>query len=180
MAIMEITRHRAVIAGYVTDSVTGQAIPNAVVKITAKNLQAVAGADGFYFFLDLRAGQYTLNVAAPGLGSRYGAVKITNVGVQNAPSGRPVFDSKANVVLPPTRLSGTVKRSSDAQPVKNAVVRILGSEAQAMTDQNGKYAIAGLLAGAPNVQASAAGYAAAAKKVTLTAGQETIADFSLT
>jgi len=179
MAAMETTRRRVAIAGIVTDAVTGRGLAGAIVKITAKNLQAVTRNDGSYFFTDLGAGKYTLNAAAPDQGSRYGAVKITNVIVQNAADNRPVFDGKANVALPPTRVSGTVKRSSDGKPLQGVAVKIRGSEAKTVTDENGKYLLTGFHAGAPTVEASGAGYAAAARKATLTAGAESIADFSL-
>jgi len=179
MAVVEIVRRKAAIAGFVTDAITGLAISNAVVKITAKNLEREAGPDGFFYFPDLRAGTYTLTVSAPVLGSRYGVVKITGVSVQNAVDGRPIFNTKASVRLPPTRVSGTVTRSSDGQPLVKAAVRVLGGEAKCLTDQNGKYVLTGLYAGTPTVQASAADRATSAKKVTLAAGQETVADFSL-
>ena len=179
MATMEITRRHVGLAGIITDVVTGRPIAGALVKITAKNLQTVTREDGSYFFTDLGVGKYTLNVTAPNQGSRYGAAKITNVSVQNAADGRPVLDAKGNVALPPTRVSGTVKRSSDGQPLPGMIVRVRGSEAKTVTDQNGKYVLTGLYAGAPNVEVSGAGYATAAKKATLTAGTETIADFGL-
>lgn len=179
MAVVEILRRKAAIAGTVTDTITGAPISGAVVGITTRNLETRTGPDGFFYFPDLRTGSYTLTVSAPLLGSRYGTARITGVTVQNAADSRPIFNTKANVRLPPTRVTGTVTRSSDGQPLPKAVVRILGSEAKCLTDQNGKYTLSGLYAGAPTVQASAAGRTAAAKKVTLTAGKETVADFSL-
>jgi hypothetical protein len=179
MAVVEIVRRKAAIAGSVTDAITGLAIPGAVVKITTKNLEREAGPDGFFYFPDLRAGTYTLTVSAPLLGSRYGVTKVTGVTVQNAADGRPIFNIKANVRLLPTRVTGTVTRSSDGQPLPKAIVRVLGCETKCQTDQNGKYVLTGLYAGAPTVQASAAGRTTAAKKVALAVGQETVNDFSL-
>src|SRR6185295_7238261 len=93
----EIVRHRAVIAGRVTDARTGRPLPGARVEITAgppaftgrpallarqhgsrwetmaeRPDRTRAAADGFFRFLDLPAGPYTLTGSLPGSGSRYG------------------------------------------------------------------------------------------------------------
>jgi hypothetical protein len=179
MSVIEILRHRAAIAGYVTDALTKLVIPGAVAELITQNLKTQTSEDGFFYFLDLAPGSYTLDVSVPSLGSRYGTASVPNVAVQNDTDGRPIFDAKTNVALTPTRLTGHVIQSSNGQPIKGATVKILGSEEKALSDKDGRYDLSGIQAGTPNVQASAAGYAAAAQKVTLTAGLETIADFSL-
>jgi Carboxypeptidase regulatory-like domain len=179
MSGLETIRHRAAISGYVTDAITGQAISGVIIEVREGTLKTQTASDGFFYFVDLDAGLYTLSISAPILGSRYGTAGIPNLGVQDGPDGRPMFDPKANVALPPTRLTGYVRRSSDGQPLKGALVQVLGSEAKTVTDQNGKYAITGLQSGTPNVQASAEGRASVVQKVTLEPGTETAADFSL-
>jgi hypothetical protein len=179
MAIIEILRRRAAIAGSVTDAVTKRVIPGALVELIAQNLKTRTSEDGFFYFLDLPQGFYTLDISAPGSGSRYGSVRVPNVAVQQDAAGRPIFDPKAQVAMTPTRVAGQVLRSGNDEPIKGATVKILGSQEKTFTDKDGKYDLSGLQAGTPNVQASAAGYATAARKVTLTAGLETIADFSL-
>jgi len=179
MGTMEIIRHRAAIAGYVTDAESGENIPGAVIRITGDTIEIRAQADGFFYFLDLQPGQYTLDVSAPDRGSRYGRASVENVTVHDDAEGRPVFDVKANVALSPTSLAGKVTRSSDAQPIMNAVVRVLGSEIRTMTDNEGNYLLSPLQAGTPNIESSASGYVPAVQKATLIAGQKKIIDFSL-
>lgn len=179
MSVVDTVRHRAGIAGYVTDAQSGNALAGVVVKISAQDLRTLTRADGFFYFLDLQPGEYTLDVEAPDLGSRYGAANVPGVVVQNEADGRPVFDVKANMALPPTMVTGKVTRSADGQPLENAVVQVLGSEEKAVTDKNGNYVLSPLQAGMPNVQVSATGYVAVIQKVTLTAGLEASADFSL-
>jgi hypothetical protein len=181
MVIVDEIRHHASIAGYVTDAYLGGTIPRAVVQIVALNLRTQTRADGFFYFLDLAPGSYTLDVSVPWSGSRYGTASVPYVAVQNDTEGRPIFDTKANVALTSTRLIGHIIQSNTGQPIKikGVTVKILGSEEKALTDMDGKYNLSGLRAGTPNVQASAAGYATAVRKVTLTASLETIADFSL-
>jgi hypothetical protein len=188
----ETIRRRVVIAGAVTDTVTRLAIANAVVKVVEKNFEAATRADGsFYFtdrvifvdgqpqFLDLPAGQYTLTIMAPHLGSRYGEASVANVVVQNDANGRPVLDSKAKIGLSPTRLVGQVKREDTNQPLAKAAVQLRGSEIRTLTGTDGKYVLSGLVKGKPTVQVSAEGFVTAFQEVTLNPGQETIANFSL-
>lgn len=175
----EIIRHRAVIAGYVTDAITGQAVPGAVVRLIAPERETRADHDGFYFFLDLPEASYTLEVSAAHFGTRYGAVTIANVVVQNDAAGRPDFDPLGNAALPPTRLTGTVTSSADGLPIQKAEVRLLGGEKKTLTDSAGTYVLSALQAGSPNAQASAEGYGPGVQQVSLTAGNETIADFVL-
>jgi hypothetical protein len=179
MPVVERFSHRAAIAGHITDSVTNQAIFGAVVEIRGQTRITRTDGDGFYYFLDLPSGSYLLDVTVPWAGSRYAAASAPNVAVQDDPEGRPIFDAKASVALPPTRLTGRVLESVSEKPIQAAIIRVRGGEAKEVTDKDGKYVLSGLQSGTPAVQVSATGYITAAQRVTLTAGLETIADFSL-
>lgn len=180
MSVMETVRHRASIAGYVTDARSKNILPGSIVRITALHIEVQAGSDGFFYFLDLPLGQYALDVAVPASGSLYGAASVPGVVVENDEDGRPIFDGKANVALSPTMLTGQVTQSSDGQPITNAVVQVLGGENKTVTDKDGNYALSPLLSGTPNIRASAKGFVAVTKKVTLSKGVAIIADFILT
>ncbi|MEH1969379.1 hypothetical protein [Nostoc sp.] len=101
-------KHRAAIAGYVTDAITSGGILGATVEVVAKNLRTQTREDGFFYFVDLEKGQYDLSVLVP-QGSRiyYGGsdekptATIPGVIVQG--DGKPIFDLKANVALSPIR-----------------------------------------------------------------------------
>jgi hypothetical protein len=177
--IAETIRHRAAIAGYVTDAHTGQTISGALVELAGQNLQTETRADGFYYFLDLPAGQYEVNVTIPRLKIVYGTTSVASVDVKNDPAGRPLFDTKANIGIKSTTLVGQVKRSDNDQPIEKAKVELRGSAARASTDREGRYALFGLQKGEPTVRVSAAGYEPISQKVTLIAGQETTANFNL-
>ncbi len=184
---VETISRRAVIAGYITDDHTKQAISGAVVELAGQNLQTVTRGDGFFYFLHPPVPapteqepkiQYTLKVTVPHLNIYYGETTVENIEVKNDDKGRPVFDTDANIGLPSTRLAGQVKRSDD-QPIDKAKVELLGSNIQTLTGPDGKYALFGLQKGEPTVQASAAGYNPAEQKVKLTAGQEVTVNFVL-
>lgn len=177
--VIETTRHKASIAGYVTDAVTGLPIPDAIVLLIGKTQQVVTRKDGFYHFVDLKLGTYSISVTAPLCGTRYGTGKVLGILAQNAPDGRSKIDPKASLALPPTTLTGTIRQSSDGTAVKGAVIRLLGSESRTVSDKDGNYMLAGITASSPNVQVSAPGFVTAVQKTKLTAGLATQLSFSL-
>jgi len=177
--ITETVRRRTAIAGRVTDFVTGQAIAGAIVELEGTKLRTQAGRDGFFHFVDLQKGAYTLIVSVPRAGSRYQTKEIEDVKVEDGPDGRPILDSKASVALSPTRLTGRVKGVRDGQPIEGAVVKLVGSEEKTLTDKEGKYMLSGLQACKPNVQVYSEGHVSKTMTVQLRAGQEGSADFGL-
>ncbi len=186
---MEEIRHLAAIAGYVTNEISSKGIPAAVVEVVGQNLRTKTQNDGFFYFIDLPVGNYFLKISAPDLGTRYGEVEISDVAVQtetienvtleNITVIKPILDPKANVQLSPTSLVGEVKRSDNDEAIAQAVIRLLGSEAQTLTDNEGKYGLYDLRESKPSVQVSATGFVTATQTVPLTAGQATTANFSL-
>ncbi len=180
MAIVATIRQRAAISGYVRDAVSGNGIAGATVTLEGQNQQTATRADGFYFFRDLPNGAYTLQAAAPALGSRYGAVTTTGVAVASDASGRPQFDPKGNLVLSPTRLTGLVRRSDNLAPIAYADVQLRASRVAAKSNKLGQYSLVAVEAGTQSVQVSAPGFATHSQTVSLSAGQESAVTFSLT
>ncbi len=179
-------KHRAAIAGHVTDAITSEGILGAAVEVVGKNLRTQTREDGFFYFVDLEKGQYDLSVLVPQRSrSCYGGSDneptgmITGVTVES--DGKPIFDQKANVALSPTSLVGLVKRSDNALPIPNAIVKLLGSEIQTLTHKDGKYLLSGVPAGNYTIQVSAKDigtnkeFATQTQLVTFTAGKETSA-----
>lgn len=54
------------IYGIITDAQTGEPVRAASVILSPGNITTVTGSDGHYEFVDLEAGQYKLQVTAPG------------------------------------------------------------------------------------------------------------------
>src|SRR5262245_21527470 len=122
---------KARIAGRVSDAQTGKPLAGAQVAIT-NGPQAVTAADGFFRFLDLPAGSYTLTASLPGKGSRWGtASKPVALGGALA---------KVDLALPATTVKGKVKDPS-GQAVRMAEVRVQGSNESAWSDAQGNYVL---------------------------------------
>jgi hypothetical protein len=187
-------RHKVAIAGTTSDEVTKQPIADAVVELLGQNLHIQMSENGsfylinqqtglvklptslskiqngFFYFMDLPNGEYTLKVSAPKLESRYEPVKEQKVTVPNL---------QANVQLSPTRLVGQVKRSDNNEPIAKALVKLGGSEYQTLTNDKGEYILLGIVASKPTVQVSYPKFEQSSKQVELIAGIEHIQDFSL-
>lgn len=132
------------------------------------------------FFLDLPDGSYTLAAAAPQLGSRYGSVSVPGVVVASDGDGRPIFDAKGRLELPPTRLSGLVRRGDTLAPIPRAQVRLRAAAVAVQSDPAGHYLLSAVEAGAQTAVVSAPGFVSISQVVVLTAGQQAVVDFSLT
>lgn len=185
----ETVRHRAAIAGRVSDLRTGVPLPGARVEITAGPPELTArlallaqqsgslwetmaerldrtraASDGFFRFLDLPAGQYTLTASLPGSGTRYGTA--TAQLTRTADGQGNVALATAGLALPATTIQGRVSDAADAA-VSLAEVRVQGSGERAWSDAQGNYVLAGVEPGARRLTVSAQGFQTMSDTVTL-------------
>jgi protocatechuate 3,4-dioxygenase beta subunit len=149
--------HRASIAGRVTDAQTGKPLPGVRVGI-ASGPEVLTAGDGFYRFLDLPAGTYTLTASLPGSGSRYGTAS------EQVTLGEDL--EMVDLALPATTVKGKVK-DQGGQAVKMAEVRVQGSGERAWSDAQGNYALSGVEAGSRKIAVSASGFQKVSETVTL-------------
>jgi hypothetical protein len=183
----EIVRHRAAIAGRVTDA--GRPLPGARVEITAgppaftsrlallaqqhgsrwatmaeRPDRTRAATDGFFRFLDLPAGQYTLTGSLPGSGSRYGAASAQ---VTLTDDGQGKVELKmADLALPATTIQGRVSDPGNAA-VRMAEVRVQGSGERAWSDAQGNYVLSGVEVGSRKLTVAARGFQSKSETVAL-------------
>ncbi|HEX2644833.1 MAG TPA: carboxypeptidase-like regulatory domain-containing protein [Thermoanaerobaculia bacterium] len=201
MAWDVVVRHRAAIAGRVTEASSGKPLPGARVEITAAPpafqrrlaLQAQAGGagwpalaerpdrtqaalDGHFHFLDLPAGAYTLTATLPGGGSRYGQASAP-VTLTLDGQGKVVFKT-VDLAIPATVIKGKVV-DGDANAVPMAQVLLRGSGESTYSDAQGRYSLAGLEAGARELVVAARGFALRTQAVTL-AQPGAVADVQVT
>ena len=156
----ESFRHRASIAGRVTDAQTGKPLPGARVTIgdTAAGPEVFTAGDGFFCFLDLRPGSYTVTASLPRSGSRYGT-KSAQVTL-----GEDL--ETIDLELPSTTVQGKVK-DQGGQAVKMAEVRVQGSGESAWSDAQGNYTLSGVEAGSRRIAVSARGFQKVSETVAL-------------
>lgn len=187
-------RHKVAIAGTASDKVTKQPITDVIVELFGQDLHIQMSEkgslylinqqtglvrlptslskiqNGFFYFMDLPNGEYTLKVSAPKLEKRYEKFKEQKITIPNL---------QANVQLSPTQLVGQVKRSDNNEPIAKALVKLGGSEYQTLTNDKGEYILLGVVASKPTVQVSHPKFERSSKQVELIAGIERIQDFSL-
>lgn len=156
-------RHRAAIAGRVLEAGTGRPLAGARVEI-ADGRHVLSATDGFYRFLNLPPGQYTLTASLPGSGSRYGT-KSEPVTLADDGQGNAVL-ATVDLALPATTIQGKVKDQSD-QAVRMAEVRVQGSGEKAWSDAQGNYVLSGVEAGARSIAVTARGFQKVSEAVAL-------------
>ncbi|SDU35567.1 carboxypeptidase regulatory-like domain-containing protein [Jiangella alkaliphila] len=155
------------VAGTVTDE---SGAPLAGVTVTAAGQTATTGADGGYRLL-LEPGDHTVRFARAG----------------STPVERPVTVAAGGTLTLDATLAdsglgairGTVTSGRDGSPVAGARVTLTGTELTATTDAAGTYALADVPGGTYELRVSAAGHFSATAAVTVTAGQESVADVEL-
>ncbi|HEX2224706.1 MAG TPA: carboxypeptidase-like regulatory domain-containing protein [Thermoanaerobaculia bacterium] len=165
----ETVRHRAAIVGRAKDARTGEPLAGVRIEITAgppafAGRLALSARDGFFHFLDLPAGRYTLSGSLPGSGTRYGTATAEVLLSADAQSN--VVLGTADLALPATTVQGQVRSGPDA-PVWMAEVRIQGSGESAWSDAKGNFVIAGLEAGTRRLIVTARGFPLRSETVTL-------------
>jgi Carboxypeptidase regulatory-like domain len=159
----QIRSHQVAIAGQVSDRETGQTIANAIVEITAmpdafekkRSLQALrygsewetlakrcdrttTAIDGFFHFIDLPPGEYTLTAFLPSAATRYKIARttVTVLPPSNNPS-QPKF-AAANLALSPSGIRGKIT-DSEGVAIARVNVKILSSGESTVTDDKGKF-----------------------------------------
>jgi YD repeat-containing protein len=163
------------LSGAVSSSADGSAISGATIQALqngAVKASTTTAANGTYSLTGLAAGKYDLKASASSFGSA----------LQNSVAVTAGQTSTANFSLSaPTTISGTVTQADGTTPLSGVSVQVyVGSAAgsSATTDSAGSYSIAGLNTGPYTVQATAAGYVAQSRSVTLS-GSAATSNFSL-
>lgn len=193
--------HQAAIAGRAIDAETKRPIAGVVVTITAMpapfqkwlSLRALrygddwaslsarpdrmtTGEDGFFHFMDLPDGVYTLSFSVPSAGQRYGTAQQDFTVTRDAEGN--IALTIPPVEITPTGVKGLVlghvaQGDPATTPLVMAQIAVLGSGEQARSGAGGGYSLLGLEPGQRRVSIAAQGYQATTLTTTIVAGQIT-------
>jgi hypothetical protein len=83
-----------------------------------------------------------------------------------------------HIALQPTRIRGRVTRNG-GQPVVGVKVRLRGDTDIVLTDDDGRYVLAAIVAGKPTIEVTAKTFRPFSQALSLAAGQERIVDVVL-
>jgi hypothetical protein len=183
-------RHQVAIGGRVFDAGSHKPLAGAVVNIVdgpaalKKLLAAKAqqyqshwdamaerpdrtrtAADGFFHFLDLPDGPYTLAVAPPGSGNRY-AVAQSSTNVSRGKEGQ-LKAAFLEIGIQVTTVHGKVTGAGQKTGLVMAEIRVKGSGERCFSDSRGQYVLAGVEPGKRTILAAAQGYRPDSKAVTI-------------
>jgi len=156
--------------GNVTGSVvngSGTGLSGALV--TAGGLTTTTAADGSYALNNLPAGSTTINASLTGFQSGSATVTVVAAATTAAPAITLVSGSGS--------IAGSVKSSTGAA-IAGASVGFGGGTAT--TDANGNYTLTGVPVGTVQLVASASGFQSVTQSVTVTGGNTSTANFTLT
>jgi YD repeat-containing protein len=165
------------LSGTVTSVANGAAIAGAQVEAMQSNVvvgSATTSSGGSYTISSISPGSYDLQGSASGFGSVVSAGNVVTVG----------STTTVNLAMPaPAADSGTVTQSNGTTPIPGATVAALQNNvlaASTTTDSSGRFNMSNLSAGAYVIQAAAQGYDTQQQTATLTTGNSTTTNLSLT
>lgn len=195
---LESTRHQVAIYGQISDAETGLTIQDALVEIvqmpeTFRNLLALrsqqhgsqwetlehrpdrkrTAIDGYFYFLDLPDGEYTLTASLRSAGSCYGVAEVKAI-VSRDSYGNYV-KTAANMTLPPTAIKGKIT-DLNGDPIVLAKIQIAGTTDYIFSDSKGNYLFSGLETSRPplkrtvNINVSARGFQPGSQSAELSQG----------
>ncbi|GEM_PF-1083852 len=203
------------IVGQVKDGETGNALRDVAVEITEKppkferycQLQSLqygsqwdkmtqrcdatlTSIEGYFYFVDIPNGKYTLTFSIPGKNSRYGTTTVQTEVIgdsQNLLNGTESLQNRKilNISLIPTTLKGEIK-DDDGNAVANAKIKIEGTQENTISNSDGVYRLTQLeLPSSDSSQGEITtivdgyGYSPITKIATIEKGKITILDFTL-
>lgn len=158
--------HRVSAAGAVCRVEGGKPRPLAGARIQVLDtpIGAITDERGFYYLLNLPAGEYTLRAALEGYSAAVAAVTIP----REAPVDR---YSAVDFTLLPSKLHGTITLPG-GRPAPGARVRVAGKEC--LADREGYYSLADVPAGSLEATVARPGSAVQVRPVALPAGEGSV------
>lgn len=207
--------HQIAIVGQVNDGETENVLRDVSVEITEKptkfqrycQLQSLqygsqwdkmkqrcdltyTSIDGYFYFIDLPDGNYTLTFSIPHKGTRYGTTSVQTQVIRDAEgkikrTQSPDEPAILNISLIPTTLKGHIKDDA-GKAIANAKIKIEETQETTISNSEGKYSFTQLEVSSTEsnqrqltLSVSAYGYSSITQTVTIQQGKITILDFTL-
>lgn len=147
------------LTGLVTDSVTGNPVPQASIKILNTNVSATGDLDGNYHTGILAGGTYDIEISRGG----YVTKVFTNVTLSNG------VQTVINAVLSPFTMTASVTNAVNSSPVSGAVLHLSDgtSDLFLTSDANGLFNSSGLTTGTFNAEVAQWGYVSYCDTITI-------------
>lgn len=150
----------------------GEPIAGASVRVQGSAAAVTTDEDGFFILPGVPAAGATLEVSAPDhqpttapVGAGEGAVKLA-LTPSTPPPAEPTVAPGARTV------SGRVTDETTGDPVIGAIVQVAGTDLTAISDENGRFEIAGVAAEEAALSIEATGYAT--RRVTVPVGADAV------
>ncbi|MBD2438765.1 carboxypeptidase regulatory-like domain-containing protein [Nostoc sp. FACHB-110] len=144
-------------------------------KMSERPDRKMTSIDGYFYFTNLPAGEYILEVSLPKSQTRYH--KVTTTAKVSAPVNGKQPTAMAEIVLTPTGIKGIITDANDPKKfIANAKIYISDSGESAISDQKGKYLLIELESPASGqrimtVIVSATGYQQVSQSLKIQRGQ---------
>ncbi len=165
------------IKGIIRNTANNTVISNAIVKTTPPSLSVSSKADGAYELTKMTPGTYVVEATKAG----YDTVKISIVVKKNEISVADIYLKQLDTTPKPVTgtISGLVLNSFDAKPLASATVTTTPSLSSVITDNAGLYEVKNVPPGKYKVKISKPGFTDSEKEISVTAGINTVANFTL-
>ncbi len=144
-----------VLAGVITNALTGDAIPGARVTVPDVDTAAVTDARGMFTLAGVPAGRQQITIQRPGYTPRSGEVEVD----EDQPS---LIKGESLALTPVAQVTGTIADAGTGSPVAEVWVSLLSDSGTAVamtrTDELGRYAVSAPERGSYSVLSRRIGY----------------------
>jgi hypothetical protein len=157
------------IRGTVTSALTGQPIAQAGVRTTPPSSSVLTDAAGAFTMGDIPVGTYLVQAERADVGSGTAQVAVTAGATATAAIA-------LNTSFTRGAITGYVRNKATQDPVKGAVIDLLGLDRSTTTDSTGLFRVDSLEAALITVRASKKGFIEAEQRVQIAAGLTSVTD----
>lgn len=142
------------ITGLVRDSASGKILVGATVKVQGTELSAQTDADGYFSISGIAVADAVLEVSA----AEYGSAAIAVAAQEGTAKVALTTTAAPAPEAPKTRALRGKLTDDSGEPVIGAVVKVVGSEFNALSDENGAFQLEGLPLTEVILEVEASGY----------------------